>query len=101
MQLISFDSVTVHSQNFIAFFFKSISINTFQIITFIFSLPFSLSSCMNFCNLFSLFSNPKRKPKSCSSNFSFVSMAASSSHNVGSSVPLHLQEKDQQITLVV
>src|SRR3954463_5795127 len=56
---------------------------------------------MHFCNLFGLFSNPKRKPKFCSSNFCSVSMAASSSHNVGSSVPLHLQEEDQQITPVV
>src|SRR3954471_3153250 len=56
---------------------------------------------MHFCNLFSLFSNPKRKPINCSSNFSSVSMAASSSHNVGSSVPLHLQEEDQQITPVI
>src|SRR3954467_12087171 len=57
---------------------------------------------MNFCNLFSLFSNPKRKPKNCSSNFCSVSMAASSSHNVGSSVPLHLQEEENhQITPVV
>src|SRR4051812_37241466 len=57
---------------------------------------------MHFCNLFSLFSNPKRKPRNCSSYFCSVSMAASSSHNVGSSVPLHLQEEEnQQITLVV
>src|SRR4051812_32263889 len=42
MQLISFDSVTVHSQNFIAFVFKSVSINTFQIITFIFFRSHSL-----------------------------------------------------------
>src|SRR3954470_20277517 len=56
---------------------------------------------MHFCNLFSLFSNPKRKPRNCSSNLSTVSMAASSSHNVGSSVPLHIQEEDQQITPVI
>src|SRR3954469_1436283 len=56
---------------------------------------------MHFCNLFCLFSNPKRKPSFCSSNLSYVSMAASSSQNVDSSVPLHRQEEDQQITPVI
>src|SRR3954469_17003585 len=56
---------------------------------------------MHFCNLFGLFSNPKRKPRNCSSNLSTVSMAVSSSHNIGSFVPLHLQEEDQQIASVI
>src|SRR3954468_14968271 len=102
MQLISFDSVTVHSHNFIAFFFKSASINIFQIITFIFFAPIlSLSLCMHFCNLFALFSNPKRKPRNISCNLSIVSMAVSSSLNAGSSAPLHLQEEDLQIVPII
>src|SRR3954471_14660208 len=56
---------------------------------------------MHFCNLFGLFSNPKRKPKNISCNLSTVSMAASSSLNAGSSIPLHLQEENQQIVPVI
>src|SRR3954471_23688475 len=56
---------------------------------------------MHFCNLFGLFSNPKRKPKNISCNLSTVSMAASSSLNAGSSVPLRLQEEEQRIVPVI
>src|SRR3954471_8321830 len=55
---------------------------------------------MHFCNLFSLFSNPKRKPSSCSS-LKFAQMAASSSLNASPSAPIHPREGEQPLVPVI